>query len=603
MSKNENYDPVTIAGVIACSLAILLIFWYNSKRVVPTAADNQQEVIVYPQTDSKQPGTSATTVESDSGTVSPEATSTQYDPYQASKEPEKAAVQLELSGDLIANVDPEGGGISTVELLQHFVNKSHENNDNGKKVELGNYDYPFLALNARAAGLVLQKAEIITHNKHLLHLSRKSADESLQIEEKWRIIPDADCQLAYSIKIKNLSDQPKVLSHLMLDAGALPSSISAKRKSSSSDLSGGVSYFEAGSAKVKSLKLKALNRKMTQELRGQLATTPAAWVAVHSKYFLFFLRLNDNKLFSGIEASAVNGFDYSQFDNPNAAQRMQARAILPSINLEKGEVQNFDFSAYVGPKDFKKLRSIGFGLASIMEMNRFFFWNLSWMGWLSRIMLSGMVLISGIFPANIGYGMGIVGVTLVVKLLFWPLNYRSTVSMRKMSALNPELKKLREKYKDDPQKMYRKQQELFKANKVSQLGGCMPMLFQIPVFFALFNTFRNAIELRHAGFLWAIDLSMPDDLFFSLFGLPIRPLALLMGASMYLQQRMTPSPDPNQAKMMSMMSFVFIFMFYGMPSALTLYMTVNQLLTIIQMLVIKKFEDKNGQATSAIVIP
>jgi len=138
--------------------------------------------------------------------------------------------------------------------------------------------------------------------------------------------------------------------------------------------------------------------------------------------------------------------------------------------------------------------------------------------------------------------------------------------------------------------MYAKQQELFKANNVSQMGGCLPMLLQIPVFFALFNTFRNAIELRHAGFLWAMDLSMPDDLFFTLFGLPIRPFALLMGASMYWQQKLTPSPDPNQARMMNIMSLVFIFMFYSLPSALTLYMTVNQLLSIAQMLITRKFE-------------
>jgi YidC/Oxa1 family membrane protein insertase len=238
-----------------------------------------------------------------------------------------------------------------------------------------------------------------------------------------------------------------------------------------------------------------------------------------------------------------------------------------------------------------------------MEMDRFFFWNVAWMGWLSRLLLTCMVWISKLFPASVGYGMGIVGITLVVKTLFWPLNHRSTVSMRKMSALNPELKKLRERYKDDPQKMYRKQQELFKANKVSQLGGCLPMLCQIPVFFALFNTFRNAIELRQAGFLWAVDLSMPDDLFFSLAGLPIRPFALMMGATMYLQQKLTPSPDPNQAKMMNMMSVVFIFMFYGMPSALTLYMSVNQLLSIAQMLFIRRLEARKGKTNPVIVTP
>ena len=114
------------------------------------------------------------------------------------------------------------------------------------------------------------------------------------------------------------------------------------------------------------------------------------------------------------------------------------------------------------------------------------------------------------------------------------------------------------------------------------------MLLQIPVFFALFNTFRNAIELRHASFLWAYDLSMPDTLAFSPERLPIRPLALLMGGLMYYQQKLTPNPDPQQAKMMSYMSIFFILLFYGMPSALTLYLSVSYLLGIVQTIVTNK---------------
>ena len=151
-----------------------------------------------------------------------------------------------------------------------------------------------------------------------------------------------------------------------------------------------------------------------------------------------------------------------------------------------------------------------------------------------------------------------------------------------MQALKPELDALRAKYKDDPSTMYRKQQELFKKNNVSQLGGCLPMLLQIPVFFALFNTFRNAIEMRHASFLWAYDLSMPDTLSFSSEAIPIRPLALLMGLTMYFQQKMTPNPDPQQAKMMSFMTIFFMVLFYGMPSALTLYLSVSYVLGILQ---------------------
>ncbi len=324
---------------------------------------------------------------------------------------------------------------------------------------------------------------------------------------------------------------------------------------------------------------------------------------MHSQYFLLYLRAESGLSFSGYEPNASPGVTAAGLVSSSGQLRYHARAILPSSSLAPGEEMVYHFSAYSGPKDIKRLHRMGGNLDSIMEMDRFFFWNFAWMGWLSRSLLAAMIWISKLFPVSLGYGMGVVGVTLIVKILFWPLNHRSTVSMRRMSSLSPYLKELREKYQDDPQKMYRKQQELFKANKVSQLGGCMPMLFQIPVFFALFNTFRNAIELRHAGFLWAMDLSMPDDLFFTLFGLPIRPLALLMGLTMFLQQKLTPSADPQQAKMMNMMSVVFIFFFYGMPSALTLYMTVNQILSIVQMLVIRKLESKKNGAENTVVIP
>ena len=184
------------------------------------------------------------------------------------------------------------------------------------------------------------------------------------------------------------------------------------------------------------------------------------------------------------------------------------------------------------------------------------------------------------------YGIGIILVTLVVKLIFMPLAWKSSRSMKAMSALQPQLKAIREKYKDDPQHMYYEQQKLFKENNVSQFGGCLPMLVQIPVFFAMYNTFRAAFEIRNAAFLWVADLSMPDRIF----NLPIHPLALLTGVTMYLQQRLTPMPDPQQAKMMNIMSLVFIVFFYNMPAGLTLYMTVNQLFSIVQMYFFRKWE-------------
>jgi len=553
MNKQRKYDPITIGGVTACFAAFLLIIWFNAKNT-PAAPQQPPPAI----------SSSATADENRVAAeqVSPEAknlpllNSVQpatalvpglYNPLQAASLPQSAPLLLDIAGELEASLDPAGGGITSVRLEKHFLNKGHDKQDNGKKVVLGHYDYPFLALNSAAAGWNLLPGEAVRDSDSSVRLARTSADGNFLVTEIWRPVAGSEYEFSYQVTVKNQTQAALSVSQLRLESGALPASLSDKRKASIGEAFGGVSFADSSTGKVRTLKMKEVSKKMTLEKQAAYALTPISWLAVHSKYFLFYVRLNNGDNFIGLEANAVPGM-LDGLVSSNEQPRMHARGILPAVNLPADQEVTWQFSAYCGPKDIRRLHAIGGNLDGIMEMDRFFFWNFSWMGWLSRILLAGMLWISQLFPPSIGYGMGIVGVTLVVKLLFWPLNHRSTVSMRKMSALNPELKKLREKYKEDPQKMYRKQQELFKANKVSQLGGCLPMFCQIPVFFALFNTFRNAIELRHAGFLWAVDLSMPDDLFFSLFGLPIRPLALLMGGTMYLQQKLTPCPIPIRPK-------------------------------------------------------
>ncbi|OPZ58111.1 MAG: Membrane protein insertase YidC [Deltaproteobacteria bacterium ADurb.Bin510] len=274
----------------------------------------------------------------------------------------------------------------------------------------------------------------------------------------------------------------------------------------------------------------------------------------------------------------------------------QARGLLPAQTLEPGREVTLAFTGLAMPKDYGLLQQLGGRLETVVGMDSFMFWNPAWMGVLTRWLLRLLIWLNDLFKVSWGYGLAIIVITLAVKLLFWPLTHHHTNSMRRMQALQPQLKELREKYKEDPQKLYRKQAELFKENKVSQLGGCLPMLLQLPVFFALFVTFRGAIELRHASFLWSADLSMPDDVF----GLPLRPLAILMGATMFLQQKMTPSTgDPQQQRMMNFMSIFFIFLFYGMPSGLTLYWTVSQILSIVQMLATNALNRRAEQRAAA----
>lgn len=611
MFKNKGYDKVTVFGVAACVLAFILLSVYNARTARQRQPLSLPPVVVSSESgEVALPAVSGTTVMPalpEGGAVA--AGVSGYDPKAPVLPPDLPPVLLGKAEEFDLEMDPVFGGARLVRLLQYDREKKNGQSAGSGKVELGSYDYPFLSLHAGAAGIALEAGAEPEVSGDRMTLQRQSVDGTLLFTEEWQIAPDQSYELRYRLKIRNLAATVRQISGLRLDCGAMSTSLTPGRKTSAGEAAGGVSFGLAGSrGKTTLLNLKSLQKKMTVERQQQLAVQPAAWLAVHSKYFLLAVQpessvAGQQAVFAGIEANACPGQRADGLIDASLPQRLHARAILAGVQLEAGQEIVLPVTAYAGPKDVRRLHAMGNGMDSIMEMDRFFFWSVAWMGWISRIMLSGMLWISRLFPPSIGYGLGIVGLTFLVKLLFWPLTHRSTASMRKMQLLQPELKKMREKYKDQPQKMYQKQQELFKANHVSQLGGCLPMLLQIPVFFALFNTFRNAIELRHAGFLWALDLSMPDDLFFTLFGLPIRPFALLMGGTMYWQQKLTPSPDPQQARMMEIMSVVFIFFFYGMPSALTLYMTVSQLLGIAQMLLTRKYEARKGNPAPQIVIP
>lgn len=225
---------------------------------------------------------------------------------------------------------------------------------------------------------------------------------------------------------------------------------------------------------------------------------------------------------------------------------------------------------YVGPKLKSRLEDIGLGLSASIDY-----------GWFGGIAEPLMTVIRWFYGLTGNYGVAIILLTCVIKLLFFPLTQKSYVSMRKMAKLQPEMKKLREKHKNDPQRMNQATMELYKEHRVNPLSGCLPILVQIPVFIALYKALLAAIELRHAPFaLWLHDLSAPDPFF-------ITPV--IMGATMLLQQKMTPSTmDPMQQKIMMAMPIVFTFLFLGMPSGLILYWIANNVLSIGQQYLINK---------------
>jgi YidC/Oxa1 family membrane protein insertase len=296
------------------------------------------------------------------------------------------------------------------------------------------------------------------------------------------------------------------------------------------------------------------------------------WVSVEDRYFLSSI----------IPAEEINGsMKLATMDNVVVNQ-----LINPLFELSPGTQKEFKFYVFMGPKSMDLLDSLGHDLGKALN---FGFFNV-----IAKPCLWFMNKIHSVVP---NYGIAIILLTLFTKILLWPLGNKSYKSMSEMKKLQPLMTEIREKHKNDKQKMNQELMALYKTYKVNPMGGCLPMVLQIPVFFALYRMLYQAIELRHAPFfLWINDLSAPDRLFnfgFSIpfmeppYGIPV--LTIIMGATMLLQQKMSPPPgDPTQAKMMMLMPVVFTFIFINFSSGLVLYWLINNVLSISQQYYVQK---------------
>ncbi len=274
------------------------------------------------------------------------------------------------------------------------------------------------------------------------------------------------------------------------------------------------------------------------------------------------------------------GFEDHYFLVAAAPERAVSVRFLPRGNAVEEKIltprtatgpTRLDFTLYFGPKDRPTLEAAGHGFAKGLDL-----------GWFAPIALILLQVLESSHRLTGNWGVDIILLTILVKILFFPLTRKSFSSMRDMQKLQPEMTRIREKFKDDSQQMNAEIMELYKRHKVNPLGGCLPMLLQIPVFIGLYQLLQNTIQLRHAPFaFWITDLSAPERLYVLGYGIPV--LTLLMGASMFLQQKLTPAAgDPNQQRIMMFMPVIFTFMFIGFPAGLIIYWLTNNLLTIAQ---------------------
>ncbi len=293
-----------------------------------------------------------------------------------------------------------------------------------------------------------------------------------------------------------------------------------------------------------------------QESKLNRSNVQGGWIGMMQHYFL--------------AAWAPNAQDTNSFYSNYLNYRYYLGMISPAETIGTGQSKQFSSQLYTGPKDQNVLEDIATGLELTADY-----------GFLTVIAKPLFWLLSALHSLLGNWGWAIIFLTLIIKLAFYKLSETSYKSMANMRKMQPRMQALKERYGDDRQGMNKALMDLYKKEKINPLGGCLPILVQIPVFIALYWVLLEAVELRQAPFmLWITDLSAKD---------PFYVLPILMGATMFIQQKLNPAPlDPVQAKVMMALPFVFTIFFLFFPSGLVLYWVVNNALSITQQWVITK---------------
>jgi len=383
-----------------------------------------------------------------------------------------------------------------------------------------------------------------------------TSPQGLVVEKKYLFSPES-YMIDLSVTIKNLSS--KTLKDSIILSLVRPAEVEKSR------------FGFAGPSALINNKLKQIKTKKIKDKNTY--TGKVKWVAVQNRYFMSAI----------IPAETVDASMHLYIDN-NILQNQYVQA--ESV-INPGFEDVFKYKLFFGPKSMKVLKSLDYDLVKAVNFGMF------------DIIAKPCVWIMDFIYDNFipNYGIAIILLTLFTKIILWPLGNKSYKSMAEMKKIQPLMAKIKEKYKDDKKKMNEEVMGLYKTYKVNPMGGCLPMVAQIPIFFALYRMLYEAIELRHAPFFWWInDLSAPDRLFrFDVsipfmeppYGIPV--LTIIMGGSMFIQQKMSPPMgDATQAKMMMLMPLVFTVMFINFSSGLVLYWLVNNIISMAQQYYIQK---------------
>jgi YidC/Oxa1 family membrane protein insertase len=589
----------TFIGVALIAAAIAFMFWMQqSAPPAPVRAPNSPETA----TNTTAPASTApasTTVATTAPTAAATPVNTQF---AAARADSATATVTTLSNSYIeVRFTDSGGAIRDIALKKRDAKDRliYPAELNGTAPFVFNalhadpmlafVDFPGLDRNTRFQRVSQSSSEVVY---------RAVLDDRLEVTRRYILPPDEGdktdpYQLRHETTIRNLTDKTAAPMKIALALGtAAPkgpsddglqlatgySATDSQKFILRSELESSSGFFGLGAHESKS----SVN-----------SPGPVVWASVKNQFFTAILTPDESA--AGLVTRRVKLLADLPADNHNAygiagATQFDVKALAP--NAEVKLAANF----YVGPKEYARLAQ-----ASIFKADQDKVMDFGFFKYFSQILLTLMTWIHG-FVGN--WGVAIILTTLTLKIIFVPFTLAASKSAKRMAKLQPELQAMREKYKDNPRKQQEATMALFKEKKVNPVGGCLPILITIPFFMGFFTMLQSTAELRFSPFLWAADLAASDTIGHVL-GLPINILPILMGATMVIQMRLTPTPsmDPMQAKMMQFMPIIFALFCYTFSCALSLYSTVNGIFTIVQQLVINKMKDPEPEVAAVAVGP
>ena len=583
-------DRTAWIAVIICSLGMMLWWQTFGQLTPPEQADKETAAAEGSPADTDKSDAPADPVDEKTG--------------KAAAEKNPAAVNAETFPIQLGQVRFEftnrGGGIKQVELLD--------------QTKVMGEDDKFITLNAfadHAVGTFTTGPEDFESTIYEIKERSNSSvvfvgttSKGFQVEKRYILgrknaAGDVDPHLVHlEINISNPSEQTLSSRYFLYAGAAVPISVdqSTKEHPSKASAYSPTYYFFRDQNGFDYDYVRHFLGGMFSKAKSSVITDTEKlnWAGVSSQFYSTIvepLEISDVPIWAS--AFEIKGDLSDAGSSKEKSHGIQCAIGLPELSLSAGDKRTLNYEIYIGPKEYSRLKDLGDDRTLVMNYDGIpiFGWIL---GWAIKPLAAGLITVLVWMKGTVGqFGFSIILITIMIRIIIWPLYAKSTRTMKRMSKLAPIMKELKEKHKDDPAKLNQETMQLYRDYKINPAGGCLPMFIQMPIFLGFYRMLFNAVELRHQSFLWVEDLSMPDTLFqIPILDIPFNLLPLLMAVTMIIQMKLTPSSgDPMQRRIFMFMPIFFLFICYNFASALALYWTTQNIFSIGQTWLMNKLPE------------